>query len=158
MVCEADVVVVAVLEGPDGNDPLVLLPESTNVVIEYPGIEALMIPPVSEEVMEVGFPPLDCWLTNAVTDEKDPPESATVTDCVDPAVFRTCTDTVPSVFLNALVKRLEDPLVVATRRAPGRTYRLHCAIAHKRAEGVTVDPEIDMRHELVVTPVSAPSQ
>lgn len=73
-------------------------------------------------------------------------------------MLRTCTETVPSVFLKALVKRAEEPLVVATRLAPGRTYLLHCAIAQSRAEGVTVDPDIEMRQELVVTPVSAPSQ
>lgn len=40
------------------DDPL--LPDNTNVVMEYAGTLALIIPPASEAVIDVGLPPFDC--------------------------------------------------------------------------------------------------
>lgn len=91
------------------------------VTMESPGALPLMTAPLILAVAAVGFPPLDCWLTKDVTAPKVPPETEIETVWAVLAVLITWTETVPSVFLNALVRRDVKPEVVATRTAPGRT-------------------------------------
>jgi len=105
-------------EEEDDEEPV---PERMNVVIENPGTVALTTPPLILAVNAVGCPLFDDWsLTHAVTAAK---LSLNSIDTASDALLSliTCTDTVPSVFTNALVVNVLRPLVVATRTAPGRT-------------------------------------
>jgi hypothetical protein len=98
------------------------------------------------------------WLVRyAVAPVALKPVVVTVTACEALPVLIICTETEPSVFLNALVLRPEGAPDVATRIAPGRTDRLHCAKAQSLPEGLTVVPEIWMRPALLVV-ISIPSQ
>jgi len=98
-----------------------------------------------------------CAETKPWTLEAVKPLVATLIVAALPPLLMTCTETLPSGFLNALNFRFAPLPDVPSRTAPGRTYRDHCANAQSRLEGVTVVPLVRIRAELVV-PGSAPIQ
>ena len=76
------------------------------------------------------------------------PESENVTGSAEVPVFSATTVTVPLVFLNASKVRLpSDVLSRSARRRDGRS-RLKLPNAHRRPDGVTVEPLISTRPSL----------
>ncbi len=76
------------------------------------------------------------------------PESENVTGSAEVPVFSATTVTVPLVFLNASKVRLPSDVLVPMRTAPGRTKSLKLPNAHRRPDGVTVEPFISTRPSL----------